>query len=128
VILVATPKTQGGLYVTALAVHPSGKFLFATSFSSATLWSYAIDPATGVLKLLNSIDYSFFSSTLSDVVVHPSGKFLYVSNEGLGLVLGFSIDGNGNLTPVPGSPSYSGGGQSNVHGHRSGWQIPLCDK
>jgi len=43
------------------------------------------------------------------VVVHPSGKFLYVSNEGLGLVLGFSIDGNGNLTPVPGSPFYSGG-------------------
>jgi 6-phosphogluconolactonase len=43
------------------------------------------------------------------VIVHPSGKFLYVSDWGDSLLLGFSIDVNGNLTPVPGSPFGSGG-------------------
>jgi len=106
---VATPTTQGGLGVTALAVHPSSKFLFAVDLSSATLFSYAIDPSSGALTLLNSIVYDFFPASLSDVVVHPSGKFLYVTNWGVATVLGFSIDGNGNLTPVPGSPFSSWG-------------------
>ena len=109
VLLVATPKTQGGLGVVSLAVHPSGKFLFAVSFSYTALWSYAINPTTGALTLLNSIQYNSFPTSLTDVVVHPSGQFLYVSDWGDSSVMGFSIDGNGNLTPVPGSPFASGG-------------------
>jgi len=106
---VATPATQGGYGVVSLAVHPSGKFLFAVSFGNATIWSYAINPTTGTLTLLNSIQYNYFPASLDYVVVHPSGKFLYVSDWGESLLRGFSIDGNGNLTPVPGSPFNSWG-------------------
>lgn len=107
VLLVATPKTQGGLGVQALAVHPSGKFLFAVG--GATLFAYAINPTTGELKLLNSISYSFIiGQTLTDVVVHPSGRFLYANLIFFNELMGFSIDGDGNLTPLPGSPFDAG--------------------
>jgi 6-phosphogluconolactonase len=111
VILVSKPSTQGQLFSMALAVHPSGKFLFAvgTIGRLPTVLSYAIDPTTGTLTLLNSLENGSWE-ILSDVVVHPSGQFLYVTSEGSGnfigpaFILGFSIDGNGNLTPIPGSP------------------------
>jgi 6-phosphogluconolactonase (cycloisomerase 2 family) len=103
VLLVATPKTQGGLGAQALAVHPSGKFLFAVG--GATLFAYAIDPATGELKLQNSISYSsIIGETVTDVVVHLSGRFLYTNLSVFNEILGFSIDGDGNLTPLLGSP------------------------
>ncbi len=118
VTLVAKPP-QGGLGVSALAVHPSGKFLFAVNDNgggvpSSTLLSYTINPTTGALTLLNSIPYDF-PVTLGGVVVHPSGGFLYVSDQGSNTVLGFSIDGSGNLTALAGSPFSAGAGAINTN-------------
>jgi 6-phosphogluconolactonase (cycloisomerase 2 family) len=126
VTVVATPTTQGGLGAQALAVHPSGKFLFAVG--GATLFAYAIDPTTGELMLLNSISYSsIIGETLTDIVVHPSGQFLYTNLSVFNELLGFLIDGNGNLTPLPGSP-FGTVAAPWVPGHGSGRQISLRDR
>jgi 6-phosphogluconolactonase (cycloisomerase 2 family) len=117
VTLVAKPP-RGGLGVSALTVHPSGKFLFAVNdngggIPSSTLLSYTINPTTGALTLLNSIPYDA-PVLLGDVVVHPNGGFLYVS-DGDDNVLGFSIDGNGDLTALAGSPFSAGGSVINTN-------------
>ena len=116
-VTVVSGSPFGGMALSALALTPSGKYLFAVNDNEgnvpqSTLLSFTINPTTGGLTPLNSIPYNF-PVTLGGVVVHPSGGFLYVSDQGDNTILGFSIGGNGNLTPLAGSPFSAGAGSIN---------------
>lgn len=69
--------------VDAIAIDPTGKFLYAVSQLSVNLYSFSIDSTTGALTQLSTspiqIDATRISS--SAIAIDPSGKFLFASAE-----------------------------------------------
>lgn len=88
-----------------LAIHPSGKFLYAASGVSANgILAWNIDSATGGLTSLAGSPFQA-GAAIFGAAFDPSGKFLYATAELPGGILGFNVDPNsGALTPIPGSP------------------------
>ena len=94
-----------GFGVQTMAVHPSGKFVYAGTvdqgIGSPGVLAFRVN-SDGSLTLLTSSPVMTDSDT-SSMVVNPDGKFLYVTS-------GFSIDAfaidqtSGALTPLSGSP------------------------
>ena len=84
-----------------LALHPSGKFLYSgneTALStegSGTVSAFAINPADGKLKLINTVDSG--GAGPAHLSVHPSGKFVLVANYFGGTVAVLPIQPNGSL-------------------------------
>jgi 6-phosphogluconolactonase (cycloisomerase 2 family) len=80
----------------SLAVHPSGKFIYAaTSVGNLTALSIA---GSGALTPLGGSPFSVGTSTIS-VAIEPVGRFLYVA-DGNGDILMLSINSStGELTP-----------------------------
>jgi len=92
-----------------LAIHPSGKFLYATSGLEANgILAWNIDGTTGGLTVLTGSPFQVGAAIYS-AAFDPSGKFLYATAGPMGGLLGFNVDPNsGALTPIPGSPFSSG--------------------
>lgn len=74
-----SPFQTGGPLPEALAMHPSGGFLYAIT-SSNTILAYAINRTTGTLSSRGSVAGP--ASGLSAIAVHPGGRFLYASGGG----------------------------------------------
>ena len=88
--------------IQGLATTPDGRFLYGAA-AGGTIYAFSLDSATGVPTQLPGSPFP--SGGNSQLVVDPSGKYLYATDDdGLGSVLGFTIDSNGALTPMPGSP------------------------
>jgi len=89
----------------AIAIHPSGKFVYVANVISNDLYVYTRS-ATGNLKRIafrQTGTHPFFVSAT------PSGRFLYVSNQDDGTISAFKLDKEGGeLTGVPGSPFATG--------------------
>jgi 6-phosphogluconolactonase (cycloisomerase 2 family) len=101
-----TTNSSFGVYppVDNLAMHPSGKFLYAPNVSENTVEGFAIDGATGNLTALPRSPFPAGSLPLQVAIV-PSGAFLYTSNYGDNTISGFTIDSSsGSLTQIGGSP------------------------
>jgi DNA-binding beta-propeller fold protein YncE len=65
----------------AIAVHPSGKFLYVINQIANDVSAFSIDPDTGALTEL--LDSPFAAGSGTDpvgIAADPSGKFLYVVN------------------------------------------------
>src|ERR1700676_5491361 len=108
----------------SVAVHPSGKFAYATNFGGGgngpSVSSFSIDPSTGALTLLNSLPVTPGSAP-QGAAIDPAGNFLFVCNGGAGSLSVFSIDpSSGALTPGPGSPYATPMGPNKVVVHPSG--------
>lgn len=96
---------------TALAITPSGSFLYAVNDVSAGINGYGTD-ATGALSLMAGSPFPILPSVqpswpvVEGMAIDSKGKFLYVgTNAGFGGVAGFTIDStSGALTPIPGGP------------------------
>jgi len=90
---------------TGFVIHPTGKFMYASSGSAANgVLAWRIDGTTGVLTALPGSPFSAGTTTFG-VTISPSGKFLYSSNSLTGGIPGFSIDAaSGALAPIVGSP------------------------
>lgn len=94
----------------AVAIDPSGKFLYATNTASADISAYTITPTAtsgGNPEPLTPIAGSPFAAgtTPNSLAVEPTGHFLYVNNSGDNTISVYSIDGiTGALTPIGGSP------------------------
>jgi 6-phosphogluconolactonase (cycloisomerase 2 family) len=90
----------------ALAVHPSGKFVFAATLSSQA--------GAGISTLRVNSDGSLTSvnpnpvpakAYLRSVIADRSGKYLYALSEDGNSIDAYAIDStSGDLTPLPGSP------------------------
>jgi 6-phosphogluconolactonase len=98
---VGAPNTiSAGTTPNAMAVDPTGSFLYVTDSTNATVLAYIIDPITGVL---NAISGSPFSTDLApqSLTIDPSGRYLYVANQSSNSITIFGINTDGTLgTPV----------------------------
>jgi DNA-binding beta-propeller fold protein YncE len=89
-----------GVLPQALALDPTGKFLYVAGSSSVT--AFSIGP-NGALAPVPGSPFPAGFGTIS-VTVDPTGKFVYVPNEFGNDVSAYSIRPGGALAPVPGSP------------------------
>src|SRR4029077_5881163 len=96
------------------AVDPGGSFVYASGVFDPSLptqppapvevvLSFAMDPNTGVLSPLPALITNLQPvADFTDIAVHPSGKFLFVNASSK--IFAFTINAQGALSPVPGSP------------------------
>jgi len=85
-----------------LAIHPSGKFLYAANEveqfngeKSGSVSAFSLDRNTGKLTLLNRV--SSLGGSPAHLSLDKTGKYLFVANYGGGSVAVFPIDGDGRL-------------------------------
>jgi 6-phosphogluconolactonase len=83
-----------------IAVHPNGKFLYASNRAGIdTISAFAINPAKGTLQLKN--EYPTMGKTPRNFVIDPTGRFLLAANQESKNIVTFRIDAvTGALTPT----------------------------
>jgi 6-phosphogluconolactonase len=83
-----------------IAVHPNGKFLYASNRASIdTISAFSIDPANGTIKLKD--EYPTMGKTPRNFSIDPTGKFLLAANQESNNIVIFRIDSiTGALTPT----------------------------
>jgi 6-phosphogluconolactonase len=94
--------TKAGAGPRHLTFHPNGKLAYLITETTATIGSYAIDPA-GRLKALQFVKTADYQAqpAASDIHVTPNGKFLYGAERKTSRLFGYRIDPqNGSLTPI----------------------------
>jgi 6-phosphogluconolactonase len=82
-----------------IAVHPSGKFVYASNRGYNSIVGYRIDPATGLLSVIGQAtkDISF----PRNFAIDPGGRWLYVANQKGDTIVQFAIDAKtGELLPT----------------------------
>jgi sugar lactone lactonase YvrE len=107
-----------GVTGTALAVSPSGKFVYAAGYGQAQIAAMAVNQSSGALTLVpgSPFDNGPFrngGAPISDAHVDASGKYLVLADSENAEITVFAIDqSTGALTNVSGSPfkasSFSG--------------------
>ena len=106
-----SPNGRGGIHTKAgagprhMAFHPTGRFLYLITETTATIGTYAIDKNEGTLSELQFVDTGDYngkdSAAASDIHVTPDGKFVYGAVRTTSTLHGFNIDSDkGTLTPV----------------------------
>jgi 6-phosphogluconolactonase len=83
-----------------IAVHPNGKFLYASNRASIdTISAFSVDPAKGTIKLKD--EYPTMGKTPRNFAIDPTGKFLLAANQESNNIVIFRIDSiTGALTPT----------------------------
>lgn len=86
-----------------LDFHPSGAFAYVCNELDMTVTAYAVDPATGALKALQSLPTlpdgaSPAGASTAEILVHPSGKSLVVSNRGHNSLAVFALAPDGRMS------------------------------
>jgi 6-phosphogluconolactonase (cycloisomerase 2 family) len=99
-IVSTEPAGYDGPHSTAeIAVHPSGKFLYASNRGHNSIVGYRIDPATGLLSVIG-----FAAQGVNfprNFAIDPSGKWLYVANQKGDTIVQFEINPKtGELKPT----------------------------
>jgi 6-phosphogluconolactonase len=97
---IATRKGAGPRH---LAFHPSGRFLYLVTETTATVGAYAVDQKNGMLRELQFVNMLPGTPkeppAAADLHVTPDGKFLYGSERRSNILVGFRIDPHkGTLT------------------------------
>ena len=95
--------TKAGAGPRHLTFHPNGKFAYLITETTATIGSYAVDPASGTLKELQFVDTNEYKEqpAASDLHVTPDGKFLYGAERKTSMLIGYNIDPDkGTLTQI----------------------------
>jgi len=101
----------------ALAITPSGKFLYAASPSLSSLFLLSVD-SHGNLQQLPSSPFNLAKVPVA-MTIDPTGKFLYTANTD-GTLSGLLIGSDGSLTAISGSPFTAGILPSSLAVHPSG--------
>ena len=83
-----------------IAVHPTGKFLYASNRAGIdTISALSIDPAKGTIKRKN--EYPTMGKTPRNFAIDPTGKFLLAANQESNNIVVFRINRTtGALTPA----------------------------
>ncbi len=99
--------TIKGEFPWAVAVDPTGKFVYVANYYAANVRAFAIDQNTGALAQVPGSPFPA-GGIPRGLTVDPAGRFVYVASGyrgSPGIVSAFTIDANsGALTPVAGSP------------------------
>jgi 6-phosphogluconolactonase len=94
----ATSPATAGTGVQALAVHPTGKFLYAANAGENDISLFTIEPYGQIVEV---VPRTVTGTSPTLLVVDSAGKFLYVGNSGSQNISVFSIDStSGALTQV----------------------------
>jgi 6-phosphogluconolactonase len=82
-----------------IAIHPNGKFLYASNRGDNSIAVFAIDNTTGKLTLVEH--QSTLGKTPRNFAIDPTGNFLIAANQDSNTVVVFRIDPTtGRLTPT----------------------------
>jgi 6-phosphogluconolactonase len=82
-----------------IAIHPNGKFLFASNRGHDTIAVFRINPTTG--RLTAAGDFSVEGKEPRHFAIDPSGKYLMAENQLSNTIVVFKIDpSTGSLTPT----------------------------
>jgi 6-phosphogluconolactonase len=93
------PDYSGAKEAAEIAVHPSGKFLYASNRGHDSIAIFAIDPSKGRLKSLGQVLTG--GKTPRHFAIDPTGTYLLAENQESNNVVVFHIDAaTGNLTPT----------------------------
>jgi 6-phosphogluconolactonase len=85
------PAGYAGPHSTAeIAVHPSGKFLYASNRGYNSIIGYRIDPVTGLLSAIGHATQGV--NFPRSFAIDPSGKWLYVANQKGDTLVQFEIN------------------------------------
>jgi 6-phosphogluconolactonase len=85
------------------ALHPNGRLVFTINETSATITTFAWDPASGALTAKGSVPTrpaGVTGGSTAEIAVHPNGRFVYGSNRGDDSIAVFSVGADGALTLV----------------------------
>jgi 6-phosphogluconolactonase (cycloisomerase 2 family) len=92
-----------GLSPVALAVDPSGQYLYVTDKSSNDVTGFKIKGVIGTLSALSNSPYNTGIGP-DAVAISPTNKFLYVANSGNASISAYQINPtSGNLIPASGA-------------------------
>jgi 6-phosphogluconolactonase len=93
------PGYSGPKSTAEIAIHPSGKFLYASNRGHNSIVGYRIDPATGRLDVIGyATEGVVFPRSFA---IDPSGKWLYVANQKADTIVQFQIElSTGELKPT----------------------------
>src|ERR1700761_7637598 len=100
--------TKAGAGPRHLTLHPNGKFAYLITETTATIGTFAVDPASGTLKELQFVDTNEYKEqpAASDIHVTPDGKFLYGAERKTSMLIAYKIDPDkGTLTQIGRSPT-----------------------
>ena len=97
----AFTQTPPGTGPRHLALSGDGHFLYALGELSNSVLTYACDPTTGALSLLQIVstlppDFTA-PNTDAEIMLHPNGSFVYVSNRGHDSITTFKRDSSTGL-------------------------------
>jgi 6-phosphogluconolactonase len=82
-----------------IAMHPGGKFLYASNRGHDSIAIFRVDPAKGTLTSVDRV--STQGKTPRSFAIDPSGRFLVAANQSSGTLVIFRIDQQtGGLTPT----------------------------
>ena len=104
----APNSLQGSPFSTGVGNSPGGMAAVPNSLvlyvaDAGKIDAFTVDASNGLLTPISGSPFT--SGSNSQLVVDPSGKFLYASDDDPpGSILAFTIDPEGALTPVTGSP------------------------
>lgn len=99
-IISTEPTGYNGPHSTAeIAIHPSGKFLYASNRGHNSIVGYRIDPSTGLLSVIGFATQGI--SFPRNFAIDPNGKWLYVANQKSDTIVQFEINPEtGELKPT----------------------------
>jgi 6-phosphogluconolactonase len=93
------PGYSGPKSTAEIAIHPSGKFLYASNRGHNSIVGYRVDPATGRLDVIGSATEGVVFPR--SFAIDPSGGRLYVANQKADTIVLFAIDpSTGELKPT----------------------------
>ena len=82
-----------------IAIHPTGKFVYASTRGADTISVFAVDPAKGTLTPVDRV--STQGKTPRSFAIDPTGAYLFAANQDSDTVVQFRIDAaTGKLTPT----------------------------
>ena len=92
-------KFGGNSDAAEIAVHPSGKFLYASNRGHDSIAVFSVDPVKGALTRVEFVPTK--GKTPRNFAIDPTGSWLFVANQASDDVVVFRIDGKtGHLTPT----------------------------
>jgi 6-phosphogluconolactonase len=111
-----SPFAESATYTppSAVAVHPGGKFLYATNLTGDTVTGFEIDATSGALSPVAGSPFAAGMNPYA-LVIDSTGTHAYVANQLSNNVWAYTIDGaTGALAPIAGSPFAAGGAPESV--------------
>lgn len=92
---------KGQSWAAEVAIHPSGRFVYASNRGDDSISVFGCDPATGRLTFIERV--STEGKTPRNFDIDPSGAFLLAANQDSGTIIVFRIDPkSGHLEPIGG--------------------------